>query len=138
MWLVLSLHDTFVSRAMNAVRVLVVDDHAESAKLMVKILTVYGYVADSAASCEQALTMMKHETYDAFVLDVHLQDCSGIHLCKGIKAMQPQAPVLFCSAHAFPEQIAGVLSECGDGYFTKPIDWDALAAAIRLHLDPRP
>lgn len=123
---------------MNAVRVLVVDDHAESIRLMVKILNAYGYLVDSAADYEQAMARMENETYDAFVLDVQLADIDGVQLCRDIKTMQPHAPVLFCSAHAFPAQIDSVLSECGDGYFTKPVDWDALAAAIRLHLDPQP
>ena len=122
---------------MNAMRVLVVDDHAESARLMVKVLNAYGYLVDSAEDYEQAMAKMEDETYDAFVLDIQLPDISGVELCKEIKVLQPHAPVLFCSAHAFPAQIDGVLAECGDGYFTKPVDWDALAAAIRLHLDPQ-
>ena len=62
-------------------RVLVVDDHAETRKLLVRSLERASYGVKAAASCEEAEAAIGQGEFDVVVLDVMLPDGSGIDLC---------------------------------------------------------
>lgn len=115
--------------------ILVVDDHEDSAKLSISMLASHGFEASSAESAAEALDLAKVTDFDAFLLDVRLPDRDGICLCKDLKELHPTAPIIFCSAQALPNEIDEILAQCGDQYFTKPLNWESLIASIRHHLD---
>ncbi len=65
----------------DAKRVLVVDDEADLVEMLTMILTLNGYLVDSASTAEQALEMMRHGSYDAVTLDIQLPGEMGGEAC---------------------------------------------------------
>ena len=58
-------------------RVLVVDDHAETRKLLTRNLERASYGVKSAGSCEEAEAAVATGNFDVIVLDVMLPDGSA-------------------------------------------------------------
>lgn len=76
-------------------RILVVeDDLALSAGLCFE-LDSGGYISVSAYTYQKAFQLVKEDRFDLVLLDVNLPDGNGFDLCKAIKALRPEIPVIF-------------------------------------------
>jgi putative two-component system response regulator len=78
-------------------RVLVVDDDASVARLLVLILEGEGYRCDSAGTIADARTRLGEAPYDVLVSDVRLPDGSGLDLVEGAIAGHEQLAALVVS-----------------------------------------
>jgi two-component system, OmpR family, response regulator RegX3 len=67
-----------------------------------------------------ALHLVQLQEFDLFLLDSWLPDGSGIDLCKGIRQLDSQTPILFYSAAAYEADKAIALGAGAQGYLTKP------------------
>ena len=74
-------------------RVLVVEDEAKLAKLLVRGLREEGHVADAAGRGEEALWMAQATPYDAIVLDVMLPGPNGFDVCRALRKKGVWTPV---------------------------------------------
>lgn len=64
----------------RAVRLLLVEDHEDSAELLAEILQSHGYAVSVARSAGAALSLAEAEVFDVVVSDVGLPDASGYEL----------------------------------------------------------
>ena len=55
----------------------------------------FGYVVATAGTTVEALELAKQFKFDLCILDVRLQDGSGIELCQEIHQLQPKVSVLY-------------------------------------------
>jgi CheY-like chemotaxis protein len=67
------------------VKVLLVEDHADTARAMQRILNRSGYSVKIAASAESALSLLAHERYDLLISDIGLPDATGYDLMKQVR-----------------------------------------------------
>jgi CheY-like chemotaxis protein len=67
------------------------------------------------------------------VLDSHLPDTTGMDLLPALRALPGLAtvPAYMCSADALPSDVQRALAGGFDGYWTKPIDFDAVFADLQ-------
>lgn len=80
---------------------------------------------------EPALMSVKHESYDAMVLDIGLPDISGLQVLRSLRKQGALLPVLILTAlDGVEDRIAG-LDAGADDYLTKPFDLDEVYARIR-------
>lgn len=77
----------------RALRLLLVEDHADSAELMAEVLESHGHHVSVALTASEALELARTQTFDLVVSDVGLPDASGydlmqqlheLHAMKGI------------------------------------------------------
>jgi CheY-like chemotaxis protein len=70
---------------------------------------------------------------DVLVLDSHLPDISGTELLSRLRALPGlgSVPAFMCSADAMPDEVQRGLAAGFLGYWTKPIDFDAVLADLR-------
>ncbi len=61
----------------SAIRVLVIDDEPAICMSLTAFLEDYGFNASSAESAEEALDLMKNNTYDVCIVDLRLPGISG-------------------------------------------------------------
>lgn len=115
------------------IRVLVVDDHpAVLTGLLVTLRSEPGVVpAAGVKTAREALVEGEHHDVDVALVDYHLPDEDGLHLCRQLKALDPSPRVLVYSAFAgtglgIPARVAGA-----DGVVDKGVDTEALLNAIR-------
>jgi len=112
-------------------RVLVVEDDQEAARLLARGLREEGWVVDVAHSGETGDEMASVNSYDAIVLDWLLPDRDGIAVCRSLRASGLHVPILLLTARdAVEDRVLG-LNAGADDYLTKPFAFAELLA--RLH-----
>ncbi|MFN8110112.1 MAG: response regulator transcription factor [Thermoleophilia bacterium] len=112
-------------------RVLVVEDEQKMARLLERGLRLEGAVADTVATGEEAIVMVRAGHYDAVVLDVMLPGIDGFETCRRLRAAGEWTPVLLLTARdAVEDRVAG-LDGGADDYLTKPFAFAELHARLR-------
>jgi len=112
-------------------RVLVIEDDQEAARLLARGLREEGWVVDVAHSGEAGDEMASVNSYDAIVLDWLLPDRDGIAICRTLRAAGLHVPILLLTAKdAIEDRVRG-LNAGADDYLTKPFAFAELLA--RLH-----
>ncbi len=112
-------------------RILVVEDDPMLLDGLAVGLGLAGFTVDAVATCEDALSAVHSQRYDAIVLDLMLPDGSGLDVLKELRRNRDATPVLLLTARdQVPERIAG-LDAGADDYVGKPFDLDELAARLR-------
>jgi two-component system, OmpR family, response regulator len=115
-------------------RILVVEDEAEMAGLIVSLIESAGYVVDKSGSLEDARQSARQADYDLIVLDRRLPDGDGISVVSTLRMLQPGVRILMLSAlNSLSETVSG-LDGGADDYLTKPFQGPELIARIRASL----
>ncbi|MCL4289130.1 MAG: response regulator transcription factor [Thermoleophilia bacterium] len=112
-------------------RVLIVEDETKLAGLLRRALSEDGYLADVAATGDEALWRGRSSAYDAIVLDVMLPGADGFEVCRQLRAAGVWTPVLMLTARdAVADRVTG-LDAGADDYLTKPFSLEELFARLR-------
>lgn len=114
-------------------RILVVEDERDLNKILVKKLTLEGYLCDSCFDGEQALAYLQSSAvYDAVLMDVMIPRLSGFEVLASIRIAQNMTPVLLLTARdSIQDRVSG-LDLGADDYLIKPFAFDELMARLRM------
>ena len=119
-------------------RILVVEDDAKLADMLVRSLREQGYAVDRAADGERALYQAAVNEYDAIVLDVGLPRRDGIGGRRALRERGSRVPILMLTARdAVDDRVAG-LDAGADDYLVKPFALEELLARLRALLRRMP
>ena len=110
-------------------RVLYVEDNPDSFEMLSVMLGLSQIELEPAASVSEALTRAGSERFDLYLLDSGLPDGNGNSLCRTLRAVDPETPVLFYSGEAHPDRIQMGIDAGANGYILKPHS-DKLALTI--------
>ena len=112
-------------------RVLVVEDSASLAEVLVEGLRDQGMAVDSARDGLEAAAKLGFNAYDVVVLDRDLPGLHGDVLCQMITSSDQRAMVIMLTAaDAPPDRVAG-LGLGADDYLGKPFHFPELVLRIR-------
>jgi len=110
--------------------ILVVDDDADTCEMMRVLLKVLGYEAASVQTAAEALAVAASRQFDLYLTDAVLTDLSGVELCRQLKTLTPEIPVIFVSGAAREsDQLEGLRAGAAM-YLTKPIEVEELEKAL--------
>jgi signal transduction histidine kinase/DNA-binding response OmpR family regulator len=118
------------------VRVLLVEDNEINREIAVTLLTGQGASVVEAVhggeACELLAGPLAAERFDVVLLDLQMPVMDGYETARRIRARRELdgLPVLAMTAHAMPEDLARCLALGMDGRVTKPVDPEALFAAV--------
>jgi two-component system OmpR family response regulator len=115
-------------------RVLLVEDDAETARYIAKGLGESGYVTDIATNGKEGLLQAAAEDYDAAIVDRMLPGLDGISLVETLRGAGKQTPVLFLSAKGEVRDRVRGLRAGGDDYLVKPFAFSELLARLEALL----
>lgn len=115
-------------------RILLIEDGKRLSHFIKKGLTENGYAVDKAFDGEEGLYLAQHETYDIIILDVMLPKINGIEVCKKLRALKKQTPILMLTAKSEVKNKIEGLDSGADDYLTKPFDFAELKARINALL----
>jgi two-component system CheB/CheR fusion protein len=73
--------------ASRPLRILVVEDHADTALVTSKLLSLAGHVVSHALTAKQARELAAQDRYDLLISDIGLPDESGLELMRSLKEM---------------------------------------------------
>ena len=121
---------------LNGVSILIVDDESDARELLVAMLENFGATVRSAASAGEALAMLSSGAFepDVMVSDVGMADTDGFALIRTIRKLDSpklrSLPAIAVTAYANPEDRVRALVAGYQNHIPKPVDSNALAAAI--------
>jgi two-component system OmpR family response regulator len=112
-------------------RVLLVEDDLEQARILAEGLREQGLEVDHAATYAAGLERARHGGADVIVLDVMLPGGSGFDLCARARKAGVATPVLMLTARdAVDDRVTG-LDAGADDYLVKPFAYEELLARLR-------
>jgi DNA-binding response OmpR family regulator len=114
----------------NAMRVLVVDDHAEFAAHIAEGLRDRGIAADTAGDGATALHKSLGALYDVILLDRDLPVVHGDTVCTRLRENGVRSRVLMLTASTMIADRVQGLNLGADDYLTKPFAFDELVARV--------
>lgn len=115
-------------------RILLVEDERDAARLLAKGLRENSFAVDIAPDGDSAIHKAHTATYDLVLLDVMLPGKDGITVCRELRRAGLTVPVLMLTAlDRVDNRITG-LDSGADDYLTKPFDFGELLARVRALL----
>ena len=118
-------------------RILVVDDDPAVSGSLDRALRLEGYEVETASDGTEALRSLAVASPDAVVLDLQLPDVDGLEVCRRLRAVGDDTPVLLLTARdAVNDRVAG-LDAGADDYLVKPFALAELLARLRALLRRR-
>ena len=79
-------------------RVLCVDDDEDSREMLSMVLKFRRIDTRGVGTAAQALSLIQSEQFDLYLLDAWLPDLDGFELCRRMRELDPDTPILFFSA----------------------------------------
>jgi CheY-like chemotaxis protein len=104
-------------------RVLVVDDETDVAELIREILAGEGFAVDSAASGEDALSLVRAQVYAAIFTDLNMPGIGGRGFHDAVAREMPEvaARIAFVTGDTMSPQVRAFLDASRRRYLEKPI-----------------
>ncbi len=115
-------------------RILVIEDDAETAAYLKKGLKESGYTVDWSKDGRDGLFMATSEKYDLLVVDRMLPGADGLSIVKLLREEGIKTPVLVLSALGQVDDRVRGLKAGADDYLAKPYAFSELSARIEALL----
>ncbi len=115
-------------------RVLVVEDDADVADLLIRALRDAAWAPDIVTSGARAVHALAVSDYDVAIIDIGLPDLDGLTVCRRHRSKGGATPILLLTARAgLRDRITG-LDAGADDYLLKPFAIEELLARLRALL----
>ncbi len=119
-------------------RILVVEDNDLNRKLFCDVLQAGGFAVEPVADGNVAIEAARNFTPNLVVMDIQLQDVSGLDLIETLKqdADLADVPVLAVTAYAGKGDEERIRELGAEGYLSKPVSIGPFMAAVKGLVDP--
>jgi len=107
----------------------VVDDDADVRVALMRLISSAGFAVETFASGAEFLRVIEDHEPDCVVLDLHMPEMNGFEI-QGALAGHPGVPVVVITGHDTPESRVRAFALGAKAYLCKPVNDDALLAAI--------
>jgi len=111
-------------------KILIVEDDAFSRGAMEKLLQSYDYETFSCELAEEAIALLKQESFNILITDLHMPGMDGFELIRNARMIQPGLLTIMTTGFSTEEVKCKAKEEKLDGFFSKPVDWDELHALL--------
>jgi PAS domain S-box-containing protein len=117
--------------------ILLVEDHADTARALTRLLDAAGYDVRAADSVQSALNLAAQTDFDVLVSDLGLPDGSGLDVMRHLRQRAARRDDgrrmagIALTGYGMEEDLAKTRDAGFDEHITKPVNFDSLQAAIR-------
>jgi DNA-binding NarL/FixJ family response regulator len=122
---------TATASGARSTRVVLVDDHALFRAGVRSELDRLVDVVGDAATVAEAVALIRTQSPDVVLLDVHMPDGGGLEVLRQVAADAPATRFLALSVSDAAEDVIAVIRAGARGYVTKTISGPDLADAVR-------
>jgi len=116
--------------------ILIAEDEKASVFLYTEELIEAGYRTVTAETGYQALGMLEDEPVALLVTDIKMPDMDAFELIPRVREQFPHLPIIVVSAFKNKKEEINAMNLNISGFFTKPVDMDALKKKIAEILAP--
>ncbi len=116
----------------------IVDDDPDVRASLNALMRSAGHGARCFASARDLLGDQTADTLACIITDVHMPEMSGLELQREMVRRDWHQPLIMMTAYATDEARAEALDHGASAFLSKPIDPDALLAAIERAIHRRP
>ncbi len=125
-----------VRTVMKTTCVLVVDDQAESRETVRMILEDQGYRVSEAMDGKQAVTKAGEKHYEIILMDAVMPGMDGFTACEKIIESDPEAKVIFLTAHSLVNWVRQALAAGAFSLLSKPVDPADMITLMKSVVEP--
>lgn len=119
-----------------AKRILVVDDHAPTRALVRSVLDAEKSdrfeIVEAGSGTECLKAFDSKGPFDLILLDVTLPDMDGFEVCRALRSVDKQVPIVFVTAKGHLDDYAAGRAAGGDSYLVKPLARASLRSIVGL------
>ena len=121
-----------LDQAAGTLSILLVDDNEDGVMMLDMLLSALGYRVASTSSARDCLRRAEAEAPDVCILDIGLPDLDGFALARALRAGERtrHATLIALSGYGQDTDRAKAFDAGFDQYYVKPVDAEALAAAL--------
>jgi DNA-binding response OmpR family regulator len=114
--------------------ILVIDDDPSMHDILAVLGTQHGFGIQFALDGNDGLRLAEQNDVDLIVLDLNLPGLTGFDVCRRIRALGIEIPIVMVSASSDPVDVVVGLEIGADDYVIKPFEIRELAARINAKL----
>lgn len=100
--------------------ILCVDDDSDTCAVLTRLLRDEDYEAEAVESAEQALELVSSKEFSLYILDTLFYREGGTRLCRRIRELSPQTPIIFFSGVVMDSYKQLALSAGANAFIPKP------------------
>src|SRR6266511_2375570 len=112
-------------------RILYVEEHAESCELLALWLSAYGYQLVIANTPSHRVALARSGAFGAYILSGKFIDGTRLDLCLRIRMFDPATPIVFYSALSRDSALVAAVDAGAQAYLIKPNDFEQIELTIR-------
>ncbi|MGD0010340.1 MAG: sigma-54 dependent transcriptional regulator [Terriglobia bacterium] len=120
---------------MKMSRILVVDDEDSLRRVLQVQLEQDGYSVVTAASAQQAFSLLQLRGYDLVITDLRMPGLSGMEVLKQVKSQYSETVVIVLTAFGTVETAVEAMKAGAYDFLTKPVHPDELSLVVARALD---
>ncbi|WP_263378916.1 response regulator transcription factor [Granulicella paludicola] len=117
-----------------AARILIVDDENAIRRVLKATLPPAEFEIVESVRGDEAISLVKLSTFDAIVLDMNMPGLSGLSVCRAIRKINVNVPILILTVRDAEDDKVEALDAGADDYMTKPFAVRELTARINALL----
>lgn len=114
--------------------ILLVEDDLRVSELIKKGLTEQGFTLTLAYDGLSGKKLLASKEFDLLITDIIVPNINGIELCKDIKTIKPQLPIIMLTALGTMDDKIEGFDAGADDYLVKPFEMRELIARIKALL----
>jgi DNA-binding response OmpR family regulator len=111
--------------------ILVIEDEKRAAELIKKGLEEQGFAVQVAYDGLTGKNLALSNPFDLLVIDILLPGLSGLEVCKQVRSLRPQLPMIMLTALGTTDDKVEGFDAGANDYLVKPFDFRELHARIR-------
>jgi two-component system nitrogen regulation response regulator GlnG len=115
---------------MSINRILVADDEESMRWVLSKALRKKGFTVDLARDGDEALRLIRSESYDLAILDIKMPGISGLDLLDKVRELKSDLLIVIMTAEAGMKNAVEAMKRGAYDYLTKPFDLDVMDAIV--------
>ncbi|MFI5362946.1 MAG: response regulator [Elusimicrobiota bacterium] len=114
---------------MRGARILIVDDEPAAVEILLRFLSLKGHRPAGAGSAEEAVDVLRRAACDFVLLDIVLPGRTGLQALAELRTLT-KAPIHMMSGQNDAEMRKDAMLLGASGFFGKPLDLEAILAAV--------
>ncbi|WP_409416257.1 response regulator transcription factor [Flavobacterium sp. PS2] len=114
--------------------ILVIEDNQRVAELILRGLEEHGFIPTIAYDGRSGKKLALSNQYDLIITDIILPKLDGLDLCKEIRLVKPDLPIIMLTALGTTDDKVDGFDAGADDYLTKPFEMRELLVRIRALL----